>query len=143
MLEGLEGNSQSLMELAVATERLRSWAQVAVGSGLRDSPSNLWEKLSLANNGEVFSQALVSEEAVGVQLVYMIKGTDIPEHIHDNEVEHVIVYQGLFHLYHKGQERSIQVGEHACFLAGEPHRGTMLENTIIVAITIPRAEGYP
>lgn len=94
-------------------------------------------------NGKGFGIGILNiADKIAVQRVYMPKGSTFPAHYH-NQMEIVICYEGRYTLYLDGQEHDCLPGSVKYFLPNQPHSGLMLENTSIISISIPPAEGYP
>jgi len=98
-------------------------------------------------NGVAFGFNLWNIKKVAIQRAFMSRGAVFPTHQHD-EVEILIVYEGKLsvnkeHARECSNVNELQVGQCVRFSSGESHSVTALENTHMIAITIPAAEGYP
>lgn len=95
-------------------------------------------------NGISFSFGLMNNEKIAVADTFMREGTVFPEHLH-NEREFLIVYEGALSVKRNGDDVTyiISNGESIYFEENELHIVTALEDTWVVSITIPAAEGYP
>lgn len=82
------------------------------------------------------------EKDVAIQRVFMSKGSTFLPHKHDVH-EWVVVYRGKYMLNYKGEKKEQGMGDMAYFEPGEPHSGVLLEDTWILAITIPADKDYP
>jgi len=103
---------------------------------------NIYDGISFALN-------LMNQRNVAVSNCFISKGAMFPKHDHQ-ETELLIVYDGSLYVeicndvndtcYFKN---TINVGEVVYFEAGEKHIIKALEDTWMIAITVPAAEGYP
>lgn len=124
------------------------------------SETNLEKRETIYNTkdgGTFIGFGLHHEGSMAVQRVFMSKGTRVPEHHHE-EQEYCIVYKGLMRLDMSGWhaitsrlpqsgedvgDQILRPGDAVYFPPNVPHTGTMLEDTWILSISIPSAEGYP
>ena len=104
-------------------------------------------------DGTFIGFGLFKDKHIGVQRVYMSKGTKIPEHCH-KEAEFTVCYLGSFilkcdtdHVMVNGKQESkkklLKPGDAAYFPPNSKHSGEMLEDSWVIAVTIPAAEEYP
>jgi quercetin dioxygenase-like cupin family protein len=94
-------------------------------------------------NGKCIGINLYSEPDVGVMRLYMTKGAEFPEHIHEKEKEIGVVYSGKFLVRKRGKVYKYGIGDHFYFEKGEAHSGKALEDCWVVFISVPVAGGYP
>jgi len=100
------------------------------------------------DNGVSFAFGLLSQTEVAVANVFISSGAVFPKHSH-KENEFLIVYEGglVVEICDAGGEdyRSIivETGGSVYFDNNERHIVTALEDTWLIAITVPAAEGYP
>lgn len=88
--------------------------------------------------GNCLGICLLHERTVAVQKAFMSKGTVFPRHVH-GEVEVLIIYEGR--LEFDGREYCIAEVIH--IPEGQEHTIKALEDTWMVAITIPASSAYP
>ncbi len=93
-------------------------------------------------DGEIKGRGLYKDKDVAIQLVSISKGTVVPEHIH-KEIEIGIVYKGKAILDYGCDKKECVTGNHVHFEPNEPHSFVMLEDTLMVFITVPAGKGYP
>jgi quercetin dioxygenase-like cupin family protein len=116
-------------------------------------------------DGDCFGIGLFNDTQVAVQRSYMSKGATFPNHNH-REREYIVVYSGSVRfavepkaLFMKSDKSGTQilgrdynsapievvlnVGDAIAFPAGVSHAVEALEDTWMIAITIPAAEGFP
>lgn len=116
---------------------------------LRDLTRKLPEMI-LKNNvikydmlqGDAFGTGLYKTPEVAVQHVYMSKGCEFPMHIHD-EFEVGVIFRGRIIVHYKDRDEEVGEGDVIIFQPGEPHGGTMVEDTEGIYVTIPAGKGYP
>jgi len=94
-------------------------------------------------NGKCIGLSLFDEPDVGVMRMYMSKGTEFPEHTHEDAKEIGVVYSGRFLLKRGGKVYKYGIGDHFYCEKGEPHSGKALEDCWIIFISVPKAGGYP
>lgn len=94
-------------------------------------------------NGTCFGIGIFSSlPQINVMKAFMSKDTILENHQHD-EREWIIVYNGHLIFYKSDNtQKSCQKGEYAFFEIGEQHRVEAVEDTWMIAITIPASEGY-
>lgn len=105
------------------------------------NPGNFIE-YSPNDGGTFLGFGLFKNTNIAVQRVFMSKGTKIPEHNH-KEWECCITYSGNYILHYKEEDREMPPKSIAIFEPDKPHSGIMLEDTWIIAITIPASGDYP
>lgn len=88
--------------------------------------------------GTCIGIGLLHERAIAVQKAFMSQGSVFPMHLH-GEVEILIIYEGKIETKGKVFGR----GDIARIENGEEHTITALEDTWMVAITIPASSAYP
>ena len=97
---------------------------------------------STNGGGKILGFFLYNEPTVSVQRVFMEKGTKFPKHFHTS-VEYGVVYSGSMEVTHGGETRLYKTGECMVFPPNEEHRGVVTEDTWVIYIAVPTAEGYP
>jgi quercetin dioxygenase-like cupin family protein len=80
---------------------------------------------------------------VSIQRVFLSKGVNFPEHKHDDSVELVIIYCGSIKYTNNGTETILYPGDFVYSKKGEEHFAISLEDSWVIAISIPREKGYP
>ena len=94
-------------------------------------------------NGTSFGIGLLSKPEVGVQEMFLSKDTKFPFHVHELEIEYGIIYSGRMEVNIDGHISILEVGDSIRFGVGEVHAGKALEDTWLIAVSIPKIEGYP
>lgn len=106
--------------------------------------------------GTFIGFGLYNDGDVAVQRVFMSRGTEVPEHAHEED-EYVIIYKGTFEFAAKnggatckgkygklvGDTIVLKEKDHIYIPSNVLHGGKMLEDTWIISVTIPAAAGYP
>ena len=87
--------------------------------------------------------SLLSKEEIGVMDLIVTKGGQWPVHAHTKEKEWGVIYKGKIEVTCGGIKRILEPGDMIFFEQGELHCATALEDTWLIAISIPRIEGYP
>ncbi len=87
---------------------------------------------------------LYNNGVVAVQRCQLPKGTHLKEHTH-TEAETMLVFMGLvkFNCPDWSEPRLVGVGDVIQFAPGVPHEATAIQETQMIAITIPAGDGYP
>ena len=93
--------------------------------------------------GRAFGLMLLDKESVSVMRLYMSKGTIFPE-TSNSSSETVIVFRGSVKARIDGKDRCIlNQGDSISFKPDQRHGGEALEDTWLIAVSVPRIEGYP
>lgn len=88
--------------------------------------------------GTCIGVSLLHERAIAVQKTFMSKYSVFPLHLHE-EIEILVIYEGGIETLGK----VFKAGDIARIENGEEHTVTALEDTWMVAITIPASSAYP
>lgn len=101
------------------------------------------------NNGTCLGFPLYKIDDISIQRAFLTKDTKFPIHVHDNEVEILVIYKGkgLAKIYDDNggikEERTIGIGDLIRIPKEVNHSWEMLEDTWVIGITIPASEDYP
>ena len=82
------------------------------------------------------------EGEVAIQRTWVKKGYRVPEHRHPG-IEIGLVEEGAFEMVVEGRKLVFKSGDVFYFKSNEKHKGTMLEDSIFILISVPPAKGYP
>lgn len=88
-------------------------------------------------------------EEIGIQRAFLTKDAGFPIHIHDNEIEILVIYKGrgIARIYNDDgtlkEEKTLEIGDCIRIPMAVPHSWDMLEDTWLIGITIPTSEDYP
>ena len=94
-------------------------------------------------DGTSFGLGLLSRPQVAVQEVFISKGTSFPLHVHDKEKEILIVYKGEMFVKINDEERLLKEGDFVEICCGNAHSTKALKDTWVIAVAIPRIDGFP
>lgn len=94
-------------------------------------------------DGSAIGFGLLSQKEVGVQKLFISSGTTFPNHIHDKEVEFGILFEGKLEVEINGEKQIVEKGECVKFCCKDIHGARALEDTWLIAVSIPRIDGYP
>lgn len=94
------------------------------------------------SQGTVHGFGLWKDTQLAVQRAYLSKGAAFPRHSHE-AYEYLIVYRGRLRVKLNGDEQIVKTGEAAILQPGQAHSVEALEETWILAVTVPAVEGYP
>lgn len=92
--------------------------------------------------GECFGYALLVTRRIAMQRCHMTRGTIFPNHNHDVR-EWIFVESGMLVFFSKRGAERIRDGEWIHFPVGLAHSCEALQDTWLIGITMPPAEGYP
>ena len=93
--------------------------------------------------GMSMAHSLLSKPDVGVMDLFLSKGTEFPTHQHLDEQEWGMIYKGSVEMEMDGDTKILTVGDFVWIKKGSVHSGVALEDTKMIAISIPRTDGYP
>jgi len=98
----------------------------------------------VVEEGLSFGHSLYNRPEVAVMRMFVSKGTKWPNHVHDNETEWLMVYKGSIKVRCDNEEDVTLVpGSAIEFCKNKNHYGEALEDTWLIAVSIPRVDGYP
>ena len=93
---------------------------------------------------KIYGKCLHNEEAFAIQLVTIPKGSTFPSHKHNKPiVEYGIVIEGVLMITINNLRTKIGPGEHIRVPPESLHEAEALEDTRVIAVTIPRDPGFP
>jgi len=94
-------------------------------------------------NGTSFGFNLLNQKEVGVQRLFLSKGGEFPIHAHESEKEWGIIYSGSIKFQIEDEEYIMSVGDSVEIAKTHNHGAIALEDTWLIAVSIPRISGYP
>jgi quercetin dioxygenase-like cupin family protein len=106
------------------------------------NPSNCTVNYQV-ENGTSFGLCLLSRSEVAVMELFVSKGTGWPVHIHSEEKEWGILYRGKLKVTIDGKDRVLGPGDCVFFDKEVAHSSHAVEDTWLIATSIPRIDGYP
>lgn len=92
--------------------------------------------------GSCISYNLLNQKEVSVAKTFISSGGQFPEHDHD-EAEYAVVFSGAMIAYYGDKKKTMMAGDCIKFEKGEKHRVRALEDTWIIAVTVPRSKDFP
>lgn len=95
--------------------------------------------------GSVYGIGLFKNNEAAVQLAIMTKGTVFPEHSHKDPVrmEYIHVIKGKITVHTCEGMKEVRETESIAIKSGILHKVEALEDTEVIAITMPADEGFP
>jgi len=93
-------------------------------------------------DGTAIGTKLIYEPSIAVQRVFLSAGTEFPLHCHKGR-EIMTVYSGQLLVFFDGQCQELNASDSINMGPGKEHYERAVEDTWLIAITAPAAEGYP
>ena len=94
------------------------------------------------DGGIAFGFACLNEKNISVQRVILSGGSRFPRHIHAVN-EWLILYEGRLEVHTNGKVVELGPADSIMFPVGQPHATSVLENTRLLAVTVPPDSAYP
>jgi len=127
----------NLLWLEQLTEALPDLSELVAGK------SRMGYTEYLTTTGTAIGWSLLNIPEVAVQRHFISGDTEFDSHSHLSN-EWVIVTKGALQFVINGEQRSVTYVGQCQFLPAHCHHSCMaLEDTWLIAITVPAAEGYP
>jgi quercetin dioxygenase-like cupin family protein len=95
------------------------------------------------DNGVAISENIYSTPDIGIAKTFIPKGTNFNTHKHAISGEWVIVLEGLLDATINSKSILLSKYDSIKIDAATPHSAIAVEDTTIIAITVPKDEGYP
>ena len=92
--------------------------------------------------GTAIAFGLWKNGKAAVARTFLSAGVLFPAHSH-NEKEFVVVFSGHMEMTVGGKTFSLLPGDATQINAGQTHSANAIEDTWLIAVTVPCAEGYP
>ena len=134
-IEAMKKHTSHLVHLEQLTEELPS-----LDALVQSSSDNLIEYQT--ENGTIIGVNLYSSPAIGVQRLFMSKGSELPMHQNPDQREWFIIYKGILEVHYDSHTATLGIGDSVYFDPGSPHSAKALKDTWMIGITVPRAKGY-
>jgi len=95
-------------------------------------------------NGDAFFFNLLNNDKIAVSNSFATKGSAFPCHSHE-QTELIVVYDGKIEITFPKDKKKYIFGpkEFIYIQANQEHRGVILENTWMIAITMPPSPDWP
>lgn len=94
-------------------------------------------------SGTAISEKIYSVADVAIAKTIIPKGTKFDVHLHEISGEWIIVLSGSLTVNIDGSNHILNKYDSIKIIAKEPHYAIAVEDTTIIAITIPRDDGFP
>jgi len=94
-------------------------------------------------NGTILSENIYSTHDVAIAKTFIPKGTIIEPHAHAVSDEWVIVIEGSLKMFSEDNEQLLNKHDSIMVIANKPHHAIAVEDTTIIAITVPKDDGWP
>ena len=95
------------------------------------------------DNGVAISENIYSIQDVAIAKTLIPKGTNFNTHQHNISAEWVIVLDGILDVTIEADSVILKKYDSIKIDAAKPHSAIAVEDTTIIAITVPRDEGHP
>jgi mannose-6-phosphate isomerase-like protein (cupin superfamily) len=126
---------ENMHRIRILTDQVTPFSDMAT---LKDS-----EVKYLVKAGECQGRGLMYQDGVAVQWAQMGENTDLLCHVHDAEVEYLVVYEGMLTIHFENETRTLQAGDCVKIEKGVPHNVVTSSRCLMIAITIPASKFYP
>lgn len=93
--------------------------------------------------GTATSQNVYSTPDIAIAKTFIPEGTAFEPHVHTSVSEWIIVLSGKLKVFTEEFTDTLVKYDSLKIPANKPHSALALEDTIIIAITVPKDEGYP
>jgi quercetin dioxygenase-like cupin family protein len=93
--------------------------------------------------GTSFGFNLLNRPEVSVMELFVSKGTCWPKHVHNESTEWGIIYKGKLKVTLCNKVKTLGKGDWILFEKGVAHSSVALEDTWLIALAIPKIDGYP
>jgi quercetin dioxygenase-like cupin family protein len=134
---GKERRESSLPALRALTETLPTL------TSLTERKNCKWKEYFVASGYNV-NFSVMDEKNISVCRGFFAKNTMFPPHQHQGIVEYLICFEGKYKVTGLSTgDLVLEKGDCAKIASGELHGGEALEQTWLLAITIPPDEGFP
>ena len=95
------------------------------------------------SNGVAISHNIYSTNDIAIAKTFIPKGTNFETHQHNVSGEWIIVLDGVLDLTLDSTSTLLKKYDSIKIDAAKPHSAIAVEDTTIIALTVPRDEGHP
>ena len=92
--------------------------------------------------GTSFGFGIYKTDEVAIQRARGVAGSLFEEHVHD-EHEHIVVFSGCLAITMHGKRHVLRLGDGIHIPLGTPHSAEYLEDSWVIAITVPGSKDFP
>lgn len=94
-------------------------------------------------NGEATSESIYSTEEIAIAKFFIPKDGIFRTHVHSNSDEWLILLKGILEVAIEKDSTVLHKYDSIKITADKPHKAVAVENSTIIAITVPRDDGFP
>lgn len=94
-------------------------------------------------DGVALSESIYNTPEIAIAKTFIPKGTTFEEHIHQISGEWVVILEGSLKVFFDDKEQLLNKHDCVVVIANKPHSAIAVEDTTLIAITIPRDDGWP
>jgi len=95
------------------------------------------------DSGISFSENLYHEDDIAIAKFFIPKDVEFSTHMHGTSAEWLIVLQGSLEVSVGGEKEILNRHDSLKIEAKKPHSAIALEGVIVIAITVPKDDGFP
>lgn len=95
------------------------------------------------DDGVAISENIYSTKDVAIAKTFIPEGTNFNTHIHNINTEWIIILEGVLQIIIETESTVLNKYDSIKIDMAKPHSAIAVEDTTIIAITVPRDEGYP
>jgi quercetin dioxygenase-like cupin family protein len=94
-------------------------------------------------NGSVVSETVYAVDEIGISKSFVPKGVKIDIHEHPFSAEWLIILEGVLMVYVGSKEEKLHKYDSIKIDTKQPHYAIAVEDSTVIAITVPKDDGYP
>ena len=94
-------------------------------------------------NGVAISENIYTTDDIAIAKTFIPKGVTVEPHAHIISNEWVIVLDGVLKIFSEEEEKILNKHDSVMVIANKPHYAIAVEDTTIIAITVPKDDGWP
>lgn len=94
-------------------------------------------------NGVAVSENIYNTDDIAIAKTFIPKGVTVEPHAHIISNEWVIVLDGVLKIFSEEEEKILNKHDSVMVIANKPHYAIAVEDTTIIAITVPKDDGWP
>ena len=94
-------------------------------------------------DGVAISENIYDTKDIAIAKTFIPKGVTFEPHIHIVSDEWVIVLDGVLKIFSDKEEKILNKHDSVMVIANKPHYAIAVEDTTIIAITVPKDNGWP
>ena len=94
-------------------------------------------------NGVAVSENIYNTDDIAIAKTFIPKGVTVGPRAHIISNEWVIVLDGVLKIFSEEEEKILNKHDSVMVIANKPHYAIAVEDTTIIAITVPKDDGWP